>query len=128
MEAVESYRERAPRLRLAALIAVVVVVVGLIAFAVLTADRTVTAIGTTVPSGHLCLDVDQRPWTSIGTVVPADVATVTLEGRWTTSGSDAAQLTTPAGQVIDLRPVEVLVPQPSPDVDVVVDPSGCGAS
>ena len=128
MEAVESYRARAPRLRLAALMVVVVVVVGLIAFAVLTAGRTVTATGTTVPSGHLCVDVDERPWTSVGTVVPADVATVTLEGRWTSTETEVAQLTTPAGQVIAMRPIAVLIPQPDVEVDPVADPSGCASS
>ena len=97
VDAVESYRERAPRLRLAALVVVGVLVLGLVAFAVVRANPKVT--GGLVVGGRLCVTLDNRVWRSVETFEP-DQGGQLVQGSWTETGDRTATFTTPSGRVV----------------------------
>ena len=99
MDAVESYRERAPRLRLAALVVVGLVVVGLIVFAVIRANPSVT--GGLVVRGHLCVPLDNQVWHSVEPFEP-DQSGPFAQGSWTSTGDRTATFTTPSGRVVEM--------------------------
>ena len=100
MTDLEGYRSRAPRLRLAALVLVGLVVAVMLGFALLAPDPAVDAIVNT--DGQVCALVEGQVWMSEGPVLPEAAGQSTIEGRWARTGEQTAVLTTPAGRVLDL--------------------------
>jgi len=99
--AIEGLRSRAPRLRLAALVLVGLVVVVMIGFAVVAPDPTVVALVSL--EGRVCATVEDRVWASSGPVLPPAEGPSSVEGTWRVTGAGAAELTTPSGRVIPMR-------------------------
>jgi hypothetical protein len=108
----------APRLRIAALAVVGLLVVALVGYALLRPDATGSATATL--DGTLCAAHDGRVWSSPDTVVPPGEA-LTIQGTWTDTGPQTAQLTTPAGRTYELRTT-----QPEGDVLRVGDACAIG--
>jgi hypothetical protein len=94
-------RNGAPRSRFGALIVVGLIVVGLLAYAATRPDVIVT--GWVTPAGELCVGHDARMWTSADTVVAPGTEPVAVQGTWSTTGPQTAELTTPSGRTISLH-------------------------
>jgi hypothetical protein len=99
--AIHGLRSRAPRLRLAALGLVALVVAVMVAVALLAPDPNVVA--RVSPAGRVCVRVDGRVWQSEGPVLPAATEPTAVEGRWRVTGAATAELATATGTVFVLR-------------------------
>jgi hypothetical protein len=98
---IHGLRSRAPRLRLAALGLVALVIAVMVGVALLAPDPNVVA--RVSPAGRVCVQVDGRVWQSEAPVLPAATEPTAVEGRWRVTGADTAELTTATGTVIVLR-------------------------